>query len=70
MQRREDDAGIWEIVARLEARQALAIELFYRQGWSIERIAGVMKCPPNTVKTLLSRARERLGRMIRQQVIS
>jgi RNA polymerase sigma-70 factor (ECF subfamily) len=65
---REDHARVWEMVARLDARQALAIELFYRQGWSIEQIASAMSCPGNTVKTLLSRARERLRCLLKEPV--
>jgi RNA polymerase sigma-70 factor (ECF subfamily) len=56
----EMNAILWKVVASLEPRQAMAVELHYRRGWSVDRIAVVMECPNGTVKTLLSRARDRL----------
>lgn len=58
--RDEMDALVWKSVASLEPRQAMALELYYRRDWSIDQIAMVMGCPSGTVKTLLSRARDRL----------
>ena len=52
----ERDELIWELVASLEPRQSMAVELFYRRGWPIEQIAQTMECPSGTVKTLLFRA--------------
>jgi DNA-directed RNA polymerase specialized sigma24 family protein len=43
------------------------VELFYRRGWSVEEIAGTLECPANTVKTLLSRARERLRGLLNKE---
>jgi RNA polymerase sigma-70 factor (ECF subfamily) len=60
---------IWAAVAELDERQAAAVEMHYRQGWGIDRIAEVLQCPPGTVKTLLHRARQRLReRMVGQGV--
>ncbi len=54
-------ATVWAAVAALpDARQAAAVEFYYRRGWPIERVADVMGCPVGTVKTLLFRARQRL----------
>jgi RNA polymerase sigma-70 factor (ECF subfamily) len=54
-------AAVWAAVAALpDPRQAAAVELHYRRGWPIERVADVMACPVGTVKTLLFRARQRL----------
>lgn len=58
--RGETDAVVWKAVASLEPRQAMAVELYYRRGWSVDQIAAIMECPSGTVKTLLSRARDRL----------
>jgi RNA polymerase sigma-70 factor (ECF subfamily) len=60
----EDHQRIWAAVARLEPRQAMAIELYYRQSWPVAQIAGVLECPENTVKTLLARGRERLRELL------
>ena len=51
---------VWEAVASLPAREALAIEMYYRRAWPVQEIAAVLECPLGTVKTLLFRARERL----------
>ncbi len=63
----ETDQRVWNAVAKLEPRQAAAVELFYRRGWSVEEIARVLECPANTVKTLLSRARERLRGLLSKE---
>jgi RNA polymerase sigma-70 factor (ECF subfamily) len=51
---------LWKAVATLPAREALAVEMYYRRGWPTREIASVLECPSATVKTLLFRARERL----------
>jgi RNA polymerase sigma-70 factor (ECF subfamily) len=56
----EESELIWNAVAQLEPRQAMAVELHYRRGFPVEEIAVVMECPEGTIKTLLYRARERL----------
>jgi RNA polymerase sigma-70 factor, ECF subfamily len=61
---RETGALVWAAVARLEPNQTAAIELFYRQGWSVEAIADVLEKPQGTVKTLLHRARQQLKLML------
>ncbi len=54
----ETDQRVWDAVAKLEPRQAAAVELFDRRGWSVEEIAQTLECPANISKTLLSRARK------------
>jgi RNA polymerase sigma factor (sigma-70 family) len=54
----------------LEPRQATAVELYYRRGFSVHEIAERLECPAGTIKTLLHRARAALrtkldGDMIR-----
>jgi RNA polymerase sigma-70 factor (ECF subfamily) len=56
----EQQQMLWNAVAALEPRQAMAVELHYRRGFAVEEIAVVMECPEGTIKTLLFRARERL----------
>jgi len=47
-------------IARLPANQALAVDLHYYLGLGISEVAAVMGCPEGTVKSHLSRARDRL----------
>jgi RNA polymerase sigma-70 factor, ECF subfamily len=61
---RETSAQVWAAVARLEPNQTAVVELFYRQGWSVETIAAVLEKPEGTVKTLLHRARQELKRLL------
>ncbi|HEX2972534.1 MAG TPA: RNA polymerase sigma factor, partial [Tepidisphaeraceae bacterium] len=60
----ETNERIWALVARLDAREAAAVELHYRQGWSLDEIADTLECPVGTVKTLLFRGRQRLREAI------
>lgn len=55
---------LWEAVARLDEREASAIQLHYREQLPVEQIAEVLRCPVGTVKTLLYRARMRLRTML------
>lgn len=65
----ETSEKVWLAVAALDPRQAMAVELFYRREWSVERIAEAMECPAGTVKTLLFRAREKLRDVFTRQEI-
>lgn len=47
-------------IGRLPAKQALAVDLYYYLGLGISDVAAVMRCPEGTVKSHLSRARDRL----------
>jgi RNA polymerase sigma-70 factor (ECF subfamily) len=58
---------IWAIVASLGAKEAAAVELYYRQGLSLEEVAETLGCPSGTVKTLLFRARQRLRQSLREK---
>jgi RNA polymerase sigma-70 factor (ECF subfamily) len=51
---------LWSEVARLDDREAMAIELYYRRELSVEDVAASLECPTGTVKTLLFRARQKL----------
>ena len=60
---------IWDAVAQLDEREAMAIEMYYRREWPIERVAEVMECPQGTIKTLLFRARQKLKAKLSRQEI-
>lgn len=67
LEKREVNERIWAAVARLGPRQAMAVELHYRQGYSVEDTAELMGCPAGTVKTLLFRSREQLRMWLRNE---
>lgn len=59
--RATDDAlDVEAALARLPARQRLAIDCFYFAGLSVAETASVMRCSEGTVKSTLSDARHRL----------
>ena len=49
---------------RLPAEQRAVIELTYFHGYSYAEIAGILKCPVNTVKTRMFHARARLRQIL------
>ena len=57
-ERAESDRRVWAAVAALEPTSAMAVELFYRRGLSVNEVAAVLACPAGTVKTLLFHARQ------------
>lgn len=62
----EESRRVWAAVARLDERQAAAVQLHYREGWPLEEIAEALDCPVGTVKTLLFRGRERLRQLLKE----
>ena len=61
---RETEHRVWDAVAQLDDRSAMAVELHYRRGMGVEEIGQVLQCPPGTVKTLLFRARAKLKTLL------
>ncbi|MEM1402744.1 MAG: RNA polymerase sigma factor [Pseudomonadota bacterium] len=51
---------IAEAVRRLSPKQRIVIELCYFEGYSLEEISYIVKCPLNTVKTRLHHARKKI----------
>ncbi len=63
-------AHLWHEVEKLDDREAMAIELYYRREMSVEDVASALECPTGTVKTLLFRARQKLReRLTPQEVV-
>ena len=54
------DAELLELVGQLPYRQRVVIITRYWGGWSETEIAGALGCRPGTVKSLASRALNRL----------
>lgn len=64
LEQRERNEIIWHAVSRLPPEQALAVQMHYRDGLSMNDLAVVMGRPVGTVKTILLRARHRLSDML------
>jgi RNA polymerase sigma factor (sigma-70 family) len=58
--RRERAALLRQGLARIPLDDQIALELAYFEGMSTREIAGVLEIPENTVRSRLSRAREKL----------
>jgi RNA polymerase sigma-70 factor (ECF subfamily) len=66
LEEQETNRQVWQAVAQLEPRQALAVELYYRRQMPLEEVAEAIECRVGTVKTLLFRARNRLRHLLTQ----
>jgi RNA polymerase sigma-70 factor (ECF subfamily) len=60
---------IWTAVAELSAPQKSSVLLFYREGKSCEEIGEVLGIPAVTVKSHLHRAREKLRKRLRAELV-
>jgi RNA polymerase sigma factor (sigma-70 family) len=61
-----EDAELLELISGLPYRQRVVIVGRYWGGWSEREIAGVLGCRPGTVKSLASRALNRLRKEVEQ----
>jgi RNA polymerase sigma-70 factor, ECF subfamily len=61
---REESLDLFEAINRLNEKQKDAIILFYIQDLPISEVAKIMNIPENTVKTYLSRGKERLKKLL------
>ncbi|MBQ8672487.1 MAG: sigma-70 family RNA polymerase sigma factor [Bacteroides sp.] len=57
---------IYQALATLKDAERSCITLFYMEDCSIEKIAGIMGCPAGTVKSHLSRAKEKMASYLKQ----
>jgi RNA polymerase sigma-70 factor (ECF subfamily) len=70
MEEAERNQQLWAAVEKLDPKQAMAVELYYRRDWPLEKVAEALGCPVGTVKTMLFRAREQLRQtLLRQEVV-
>lgn len=67
LQRREMEARVHRLVARLSPAQKAAVTLFYLEEMSVAETARVMAVPENTVKSHLHRARVRLRELVEKE---
>lgn len=59
--------GIMEAVERLPEKYRVPIHLFYFEDMTISQIASVLNCAEGTVKSLLSRGREKLKGLLKEE---
>ena len=64
LEQRELQARLAAALRTLSAEHRAVIELAYFQGLSCREIAGVLGCPPDTVKTRMFHARRRLRALL------
>ena len=63
----ESPSDLWEAVLRLPEDQRLVLMLYYYEELSVAEIAKTLKIPQGTVKSRLSRGRERLRELLREE---
>ena len=57
-------SDVWEVVGQLPEDLRAVVHLHYVEGYSTKEIAGIVVCPPATVRTRLHRAREALKKAL------
>ncbi|MBI1789210.1 MAG: sigma-70 family RNA polymerase sigma factor [Acidobacteria bacterium] len=62
--RQDERAALQAALARLSPEHREVLELTFYQGCSVEEIARITDCPPNTVKTRMFYARKKLREML------
>lgn len=62
----EEPLGIKEAVEQLPEKYRIPIHLFYFEDMAISQIASVLDCAEGTVKSLLSRGRNRLKSLLKE----
>ena len=65
----QEPLGLWELVQALPEEQRLAVTLYYYDGLSVREIAQVLGAPQGTVKSRLSRGRDKLRERLREEGI-
>lgn len=62
----EPDLGLRELVERLPTRERAVVVLHYGHGYRLEEIAALVGTTPVNARTILFRARRRLGEQLRE----
>jgi len=61
-----DEQYLAEILKQLPGKYGIVIHLYYYEGYSTEEIAGLLGKKPSTIRTQLTRAREILRRLLKE----
>lgn len=62
----QESLGIREALKELPEKYRIPLHLFYFEDMSVREIASVLRCPEGTVKSLLSRGRDRLKKLLEE----
>lgn len=62
----EPDVGLRELIERLPSRQRTVVVLHYGHGYRLEEIAALVGTTPVNARTILFRARRRLGEQLKE----
>lgn len=66
MARTREESTVWEAVCSLNGDQRLVVTLYYYEDMPVAEIAQVLGVPQGTVKSRLSRGRERLRMLLEE----
>lgn len=61
-----DLSYVWQAVKQLPSDQRSVIHLFYEEGYSTEEIALILKISPSSVRSRLTRARQKLKTILQE----
>ena len=61
------DYELWELIEKLPPKYRLVIHLHYYEGYTAKEISSITGIPVSTVTTRLSRAREKLKKIIEKE---
>lgn len=68
VQREKEETGLKEALLQLEERYRTPILLHYVEGYTVKEVAGILRAPQGTVKTWLSRGRQALAAILKEEV--
>ncbi len=60
----EPEYGLWDVIVELEYEFRTVIVLYYYEGFSTKEIAKILDIPEGTVRSRLTRAREKLKKFM------
>ena len=61
-----DEQQLAEVLKQLPGKYGIVIHLYYYEGYSTEEIAGLLGKKPSTIRTQLTRAREILRKLLKE----
>ena len=64
----QDVPDLKECLLRLDERERIPVLLYYVEGYGVKQIAEMLRVPQGTVKSRLSRGREQLREICREEV--
>ena len=67
-QEKKEESDILQIISQLPEKYRSAIHLYYYEEYSVKEIAEILEKKETTIRSLLKRGREKLARMLPQQM--